>query len=162
MHYQYAKFVTLTLPFYGFGRIPIYPFDTSNGISSEEYHGVFYHYHPAVTPVLFNNIGYAVSHYADNDSRFVCCLSCTDDVYGQSPDILVDAVEMGMSPFGAKLLTPEEALRLARYLNPSRQYAQKNFDIMAQTITKLITIHEITLNIDGILTREATTSEVLT
>ena len=161
MKIQYAKFTTLVLPFYAMGRIPIYPFDTSNGVSNDDLHNVFYHYHPAVAPVLFNNIGYAVSHYADNDSRFVCCLSCSDDVYGMSPDILIDAIEMGMAAWGGKVMTPEEALRMARYLQPGRKLNQVKMDDYMVRSTYRITIPEITINSDCILGRENNTEELI-
>lgn len=162
MKIQYAKFASLVLPFYAMGRIPIYPFDINNGISvGDEQCNVFYHYHPAVMPVQFQNIGFSVVHYADNDSRILCCLSCDDEVYGMAPDILTDAVEMGMAAWGGKVMTADEALRLARYLQPSRQYQQmRRVGLEEQTVR--ITIPEITLDVDGILTRGDATEEVLT
>jgi hypothetical protein len=160
MHYQFAKFVTLILPFYGLGRMPIYPFDTSNGTSNTDLHSVFYHYHPAIQPVMIPTIGYAISHYADNDSRFVCCLSCNDDVYGESPEILIDAVEMGMAAWGGKCMTVEEALRLAKYLQPARQFVQERPSPTGNTQVR-VTIPSMSLTAEGILTRAEFTEEIV-
>ena len=161
MQLQYAKFTSLILPFFGLGRIPSYPFDVNNGVSQDELHNVFYHFYPAVTVQQFTNIGYAISHYADDDSRWVCCMTCSDDVLGQSPDILTDAVEMGMSAWGGKCMIPEDALRLARYLQPARQYTQVRMNPEGANQTWLVTVPEIILNTDGILSRADSTEEVV-
>lgn len=160
MKLQYAKFASLVLPFYGMGRIPSYPFDVSNGVSTDELHNIFYHYHPTISIVQFPNIGYAIPHFADNDSRWVCCLSCDDVTYGETPDLLTDAVEMGMAAWGGKLMIPEDALRLSRYLQPSRQFVVNR--LIGDTEHQVrLTIPAITLDANGVLTRGATTEEII-
>jgi len=123
MHIQYAKFVSLVLHDVHH-NFPIFPFDSDNKIGN-----IPYHYFPSVSiQQLGGCLGYAVMHYEDQDSRRVCCVSCSDEVYSSFPDILTDAVEMGMAAWGGKTMTPAQALTLVQHLSPERDEEEPYID----------------------------------
>jgi hypothetical protein len=151
---QYLSFISLVLHDVH-GGCPIFPFDPSSGLSGNH----AYHYHPAVSILqLPNDLGYALSHYQDNDSRRISCLQCDDSVLSDSPDLLTDAVTQGFAAWGGRLLTSAQALTLARILQPTYSVTLFEFDPQnpETQILKTKTYGTVSLDNDDILTRTVT------
>ena len=153
MAVQYANYVSLVLHDVH-GNCPVFPFDPSTGRKGN----VDYHYHPSVTAFEMNNLGFVVSHYQDEDSRRICCLTCDDAKLIESPNLLIDAVEQGMAAWGGRVMTPAEALALAKTLEPARvvEWEEPNPEDPEHPIQKSRTYGEITLDVNDHLTREIT------
>ena len=113
MKIQYAKFISLILPNSDY---PIMPMDTA-GVKKH----LEYHYSPDVTIVNFKNIGDIITPLNDDHSYNIMAFSCSDEFYLTNPDILNDCVNMGLSAWGGKCITPEEALSFAQKFQPSRE-----------------------------------------
>jgi hypothetical protein len=144
---KYVKFVIQDI---GLPSGPIWPFDPSTGTGNN----IGYHYAPDVVVHELHNLGYAIMHYQDNDSRRVCCVECDEAVLVGKPNLLTDVVVEGFAPFGGAELTPQEALTLVQYLEPARQFQVPDPQNPGQTIT--VTYGAVSLDANDYLTRTIT------
>ena len=114
---QYAVFSSLVLYDLN-GNIPIFPFDPATGRAGN----LEYHYHPTVrVRELPGSLGFVISSYNDSDGRRLCCFETDQEDLSRNPDLLLDAVRMGLSSFGGRTLNHLEALDIAQKLQPERE-----------------------------------------
>ena len=158
MKIQYAKFISLVLD-KRHGAIPIFPFSGDGGLKI--FSNIEFHYSPDVKVVEFGgNLGNVISHYRDEHSYNIVCFSCSDEFYENNPDILVDVVEMGLAPFGGKVLTPEQALEISKKLQPLRKVKiMDRRDTLSTFYPTTITYGELYLDENNLLTRDITKDE---
>lgn len=153
MRLQYAKFASLVLPGIN-ASIPIFPFDMHHGSHGDT--NVGYHFWPAVELLQIADCGFQVSHYADMDSRRLCLFAVGDGQLSITPDILTDAVDMGLAAWGGKRITEQEALALAKALQPTRSVESKHIDPKTrEEVTQTTTYGAFEL-VNGMLTRTVT------
>lgn len=153
MAIQYARFVSLVLGPQVLGGTPIWPFDPSTGSGVN----MQFHYAPDGTIQLFGGeLGYAIAHYQDEDSRIISAFVCTDEFLASAPDFLNDMVDQGLSAWGGVKMTPTEALALAQELQPARSIEIPDPEDPESTITK--NFGEISLDVNNVLTRTVTES----
>ena len=153
MAIQYVKFVSLVLGPQILGGTPIWPFDPTNGSGVN----MQFHYAPDGTIVLHEGeLGYAITHYEDNDSRIVSAFTCSDEFLAENPNFLNDMVDQGLSAWGGIKMTKDEALTLVKYFQPERTIYMPNPIDPTKTVTK--TFGEVSLTENNILTRTVTIS----
>ena len=157
MPIQYACFTSLVLHDVH-GNCPIFPFDPSTG----QVGYVGYHYSPSLTiKEIPDELGYAISHYEDQDSRRICCFEVSSQTATEKPDLLTDAVSQGLAAFGGKTLTPTEARDLARELQPARSFQWTEIDPdTGEEVTKEKTYGTINLDQDDMLEITVTVEDV--
>lgn len=151
MAIQYARFVSLVLGPQILGGTPIWPFDPSTGSGVN----MQFHYYPDGTIQLHEGeLGYAIAHYQDDDSRIVCAFVCDDSFLTENPDFLTDMVDQGLGAWGGVAMTPSEALSLVQTLQPARSIEIPDPDNPGETITK--NFGPVSLTVDNIMTRSVT------
>ena len=144
MSIQYVRWVLLEI---GDRAGPRWPFDPADGLKGS----IGYHYSPDVSVVKLNNLDYAIMHYQDQDSRRISCFQAD---LSEKPNLLTDTVLDGMAAFGGRVLTPQEALDLAKILQPAREETIPDPQNPEQTLTR--TYGEISLDENDLLTRTIT------
>ena len=110
MKIQYAFFISLFLP--QLYDAPILP--NSDLVKTH----LKYHYSPDVEIVKFKNLGDCISPMNDDHSYNIMAFSCSDELYSKNPNVLIDCVNMGLSAWGGKCVSPDEALEYAQQFQP--------------------------------------------